>query len=487
MKRFLTLLLALFTVLGALAQEPYPELGAKLDEYLSALSGEEASVQARESDFLISSCQDSLVRQYVAVKIYQHYLQSPVMGDDAVALHVALEWFLSGRVAMPVEEDLLNARVFVEFNRHSLIGMQAPAISLRSPEGETVTVPEKGGYRVLYFYDTSCSTCKVESGRLARLIEENAFPITVYAIYTGTDAAAWEAYRPALGGMVHLWDPSLESDWQRLYGVLQTPKMYLVDPSGIIRGRGLDTPALRLLLNRELGKEDYVYGEESQMARLEQLFVPYGDTLKVSDVMDVADYLAARTFGEGNLTSFKQVMGDFLYFLSSRKTEVFRDAAAPFVQTYIQVPDIWTTQADQAQVVSLGQLLMELSSRTPVGSEVPDLQVYGTLRQRPCLLRRDGREGLYSLRKLKGKPTYLLFYSHGCSACQETLDAVDRIVRSQSKTRILLVDMDALFTDQPGLAQTLLDSFDLSALPMALELNPDGQVLHRYVDLTKIH
>ena len=477
-----TLLSGLFAITLA-AQEPYPELGAKLDEYFAVLSGEDASLQASECDFLIESCQDSLVRQYVTIKIYEHYVASKIMGDDAVAVHVADQWILSGKVPLQSEEDLLNTRIYAEFNRASLIGQQAPSVTMQTPEGEQLRIPAKGNYSVLYFYDTGCSSCKVETPRLARLMQSGEFPLTVYAIYTGADAAAWEAYRPQLDGAVHLWDPAIQSDWQRLYGVLKTPKMLLVNPSGTIVGRGLDTPALQILLNRELSTGHFSYGEPAQMERYSQLFAAYGDTLSTAHVLEVADYLAARTFGEGNIDAFKQVAGDLLYYISSQKTEVFRDAAGPFVQRYIQLPDVWTSDEDKAQVVSLGQLLLDLTSRTPVGSQVPDLQAYGTLRRKPCLFRKGAKEGLYSLRSLKGKPGYLVFYTGGCSSCTETLEAVDRIVRQNRRARVLLIDVDALLTDHPQQASALLDSFDLSGLPMVLELDAKGIVRRRYVDL----
>ena len=481
MRKLLAALLAGLLALNLTAQEPYPELGAKLDEYFAALAGEDAALQASECDFLIASCQDSLVRQYVALKIYDHYLQSKIMGDDAVAVHVADRWLLSGEVPMQTEADLLNARLFAEFNRASLIGCQAPALTLRTPEGGALRIPEAEGYSVLYFYEAGCPTCQVETPRLARLMASGDYALTVYAIYTGADAAAWEAARPQLPGAVHLWDPAIDSDWQRQYGVLQTPKMFLVNPAGVIVGRGLDTPALQMLLNRELATGRYSYGEPAQLERYAQLFAAYGDTLRTADVLDVADYLAARTFGEGNIEAFKQVAGDLLYYLSSQKTEVFRDAVAPFVQRYIQLPDVWTTEEDQAQVVSLGELLLDLTTRTPVGSEVPDLQVYGTLRRKPCLFRKGSKEGLYSLRALKGKPGYLVFYTGGCSSCQETLSAVDRLVQENRRARVLLVDLDALLTEHPDQAGALLDSFDLSALPLILELDANGIVQHRYL------
>ena len=477
MKKWLLGCLAGVLALSLQAQEPYPQLGAKLDSYLAALVGESASAQSAECDFLINTTQDSLLRQYVALKLYDHYLQSPVMGDDAVAVHVAREWLLSGKVAMHSEEDLFNARLFVEFNQSSLIGMPAPAVTLFSPSGEGVQLPPAGEWSVLYFYDTSCSTCKRETARLKAFVQEDSVP--VYAIYVGGDADAWEAYRADFPGVTHLWDPTFSSDWQRLYGVLQTPRMFLVNPSGVIVGRGLDTPALRQLLAQERASASYSYGEPAMIERYRQFFVPYGEALTADDVMEVADYLASRTEG----SAFKQVMGDFLYYLYGQKTEVYRSAVTPFVQKYILRPDIWTSAEDKAQVVSLGEMLLELVSRTPVGSQVPDLKVAGVLRRKPCLFASGSRSGVFSLRRLKGDPGYLVFYTGNCSSCRETLAAVDALVAREPKARVLLVDMDALMADNPSMGEALLDSFDLSALPMIIQLDKNAVVQHKYLSL----
>ena len=482
-KWILTALLCAFT-LGLRAQEPYPELGAKLEEYFTALAGESAAVQNAECDFLIQSCQDSLVRQFVALKIYDHYLRSHIMGDDAVAVHVAEKWFLSGAIPMATDEDLVNAQVFVQFNRSSLVGAPAPQLSLFGPDGSPMELPAKDGYSALYFYDTGCSTCKLETARLKRLVESKEYQLNVYAIYVGADAHAWESYRAGFEGVTHLWDPSMASDWQMKYGVLKTPALFLVSPDGIILGRGLDTPALRILLNQQFSAGQYVYGEAGQMARYSQLFEAYGDSLSVDHVMEVADYLAARTLGEGDTDSFKQVAGDLLYYLSSQKTEVYRDACQPFAQKYITaLPDVWNTADDKAQVVSLAEMLAELTSRTPVGSIIPNLNVRGTLRRKPCLFRKGSKEGVFALPKLKGNPAYVVFYTGGCSSCKETLSAVDKLVAGNRRVKVLLVDMDDLLTDYPDEARQLLDTFDLSGMPFVLQLDKKGMVQHRYVKL----
>ncbi len=482
-KRWLATLVGLVWAVVAWAQDPYPELGARLKEYFTALEGENTAVQSAECDYLIGSAQDSLVRQYVALTIYDHYFHSPVMGEEAVALHVARKWFLSGEVPMRSPEDLFAAQLWVTFNQSSLIGEPAPVLSLLDSTGGKVRVPAPEGYSVLYFYDVSCASCKVETPRLRRLVQEEAYPLSVFAIYVGASETEWAAYRASFPEVTHLWDPEISSDWQRLYGVLQTPRLFLVDPSGTIVGRGLDTPALRLLLEKAFEPSEYVYGQEENMAQYEALFSSYGDSLQVSDILDLADYMTLRTFGEGNVEAFKHVIGDLLYYISSQKTEVFREAATPFVEKYIEIDRVWTGENDKAQVVSLAALLKELTSRMSVGSLLPAYRVPGTLRRKPCLFARGSREGTYSLRALKGSPGYLVFYTAGCASCRETLAAVDALVQENRHARVLLIDMDALMLDQPQVAARLLDDFDLSALPMVIQCDREGRVLHRYLHL----
>ena len=63
------------------------------------------------------------------------------------------------------------------------------------------------------------------------------------------------------------------------------------------------------------------------------------------------------------------------------------------------------------------------------------------------------------------------------------MEAVDALVARDSRAKVLLVDMDALLTDNPETGRLLLDSFDLSGMPFTIQLNRDGVVEHRYVIL----
>ena len=125
---YLSALVLMLVSFGAKATA-YPQdslkvaaLDAKLTEYLNAIRPESLDVQKQECDFLIESTADSLVRTSVARKILNYYMESPVMGAEAVAIHILDSWFLNGLVKMESEIDLLNARIYADFNRQSLLG-----------------------------------------------------------------------------------------------------------------------------------------------------------------------------------------------------------------------------------------------------------------------------------------------------------------------------------------------------------------------------
>lgn len=230
-------------------------LEEKMYEYFQAMEREDADTKSGECDFLIEACPDSLLRQHIALYAYDHYVTSKVMGDEAVAIHLTDKWFSPGIIKMKSDIDLLNARVFADFNRSTLLGVKAPVLEMETLEGGTDTLPKEGHISLLYFYDVNCSKCKIESILLKNFLEQGEHKLDFYAVYAGTDRDAWESYVAekldihAEGVTVHhLWDPDFDTDFGRLYGVIQTPRMYLTGPDGTILGRGLDTQALGQLI-----------------------------------------------------------------------------------------------------------------------------------------------------------------------------------------------------------------------------------------------
>ena len=135
MKR-LTIILAAFLAVAVISSAQQLDsakrvlLDEKISEYVAAIEAAGTDVQKEECDFLIGSSTDSLVRQHVALRLYDHYVSSQVMGAEAVAIHIFDTWFLPGIVKMESDMDLMTARVYADFNRQSQIGMPAPELTM---------------------------------------------------------------------------------------------------------------------------------------------------------------------------------------------------------------------------------------------------------------------------------------------------------------------------------------------------------------------
>ena len=491
MKRFLGILLCVLLSLTAFAsviptgseESVTPadslrraQLGAKVDEYVDAIAAYPLADQTAECDFLISACADSLDRQFVAVRLYDRYLNSKLLGAENVAVHIVDEWFLSGKVAMYNDLDYLNAFSFAEFNRSSLIGAPAPELKLQSRSGYPLYLCPSGGtgsYTALYFYSPGCATCRLTTPQVTDVLVRRGADVAFYAVNTDTDREKWDRYLADNGQFrdyaVHAWDPEADSDYQRLYGVTQTPQLFLVSPDGVILGRRLDAEALETLLSNELDLYEGPLWDDAM--ELIGTVMATGGT-----VGEIHSMIRRRT--QDNLRTRKILTAALLQYAMTRRGHDLRFGADTLArQEILGHPGTWWTENDRLQVVSLAKMSVSLMDLAPVGARIPNVRVHGTL------LRGDREKtGSFRLRRLCGKDHRLVFYSPGCRDCQALLASLDAFRAAHPKTRILLVNMDELSAQHPAEAEAVLEALDLTTLPMVIATARRGRVLDNYLD-----
>lgn len=461
-------------------------LDAKLEEYLKAISHESLEVQMQECDFIIESTADSALRNKVAQKIYFSYLESPLMGSEGVAVHVFDKWFLSGVASLGSELAFLNARIHADFNRQSLLGCKAPELKMRNRDDvwEDVMPQTDGRYAVLYFYDADCAKCKIQGILLRNLLDLEDYPIDFFAVYVGDDRAEWDRYvseRLSFDSdkvaVRHLWDPEIESDYQRKYGVIQTPRMFLIAPDGTVLGRGLDAKALSQMLQNIFSEKKLNYGSKESEALYDMVFGENEGDAAAKDVEAVADHISASTLEKGDTLMFRQMTGDLLYYLSAKRGEAFKEGMNYLVDNYIlSRNDVWKSQDDSLKVVGMALVMDDLLSKAVPGSPVPDVKVPGTL-----LSRKGSKDVVRHLDRIGGRDNYIMFFAEGCSICAAGKEALQKIVSEDRKVKAFLVNMDALLESDPELASRLFDAFDLTSLPFILETDAKGTVLRRYI------
>ena len=267
MRRLAAILLMCLAFAYARAQEPMARLDSLMEHYVLAIQPSSTDEKMRETDFMIGAATDSATRQHVALKLFDYYKEAPVMGDEAVAIHIYDRWFKDGSLKWRSEFDEMDAKLFADFNRSSLIGMQAPKITLRKPCRGKLQIPQEGRTAVIWFFDTSCGKCAMEAKVLPGILEKADFPLNFYAVYAGQSKKDWKDFRKEFKvkaghvRVVHLWDREIESDYLRLYGVISTPRLFMTEPSGTIIGRRLEPESLQQMLPvaKEILK---IYGQQ---------------------------------------------------------------------------------------------------------------------------------------------------------------------------------------------------------------------------------
>ena len=462
-------------------------LSAKLHEYFEAMKYEPVQVQMGECGFLIESPSDSLLKSHVAKTIYDHCSNSPVMGVEAVAIHVYDKWYKPGHVKMDSDAELLGAKIFAEFNRMSQVGCSAPELRMEASDGSFVQLFQDGdkqnGFRILYFYDTDCSNCKIQSILLSNVLATESFPVEFYAIYTGDDRESWMKYiserfdiPQSSAKIFHLWDPEIDSDFQRKYGILQTPRMFLIAPDGVVTGRGLDAFALSQMLHQIFDSVDLEYGSEESAALYDGIFA--GVTPNVSDVRMLADQIAASTLPKGDTLMFRQMTGDLLYYLSTRSGEGFKEGLDYLIDTYITDNKVWRSADDSLKIVGFAGIMDDLLSKSKLGTQVADIKI-------PGLKATWKGERVYkkSLKKLGAARNIIIFYTEGCNICEAEKRAARDLASSDKNVAVLLINVDEIMHTNPALASKLFDKFDLSSLPFILETDSKGLIQRRYTTL----
>lgn len=460
-------------------------LGARLEEYFDNIKAEGAEIQKQECDFLIETCTDSLTRQFVAIQTYSHYLNSPVMGAESVAIHILDKWFFPGKVRMTNELDMLNARIYAEFNRQSLIGCKAPEIEMMHPDGSKARIfnsQDQKEFSVLYFYDADCAKCRLETPRLVEMLKDKDYPVRFHAVYTGDSKEKWEECRSRYFNDIqaeHLWDPEIDSDFQRKYGVIQTPRLFLISPDNTIIGRGLDTRALSLMLDNIFVEVKLEYGSEESAAMYDSIFESDGTAASEEEVSRIADYIESRSLPKGDTTLFRQMTGDLLYYLAGKREKGYREGLDMLVNRKIlNRADIWKSADDSMKVVGFAGIMADLLGKCRPGSMISDIKVPGTLQTWKQV-----REGSFRLKQLKGNRNIIIFYTEGCHICDAEKAAAKVIAGKDRKTKILTINMDRIISENPDLASTLFDRFDLTTLPFIIETRKDGTITDRYSSL----
>lgn len=136
-------------------------------------------------------------------------------------------------------------------------GAPAPEISLRTPEGDTLSLSSlKGKYVLIDFWASWCGPCRRENPNVVKMYEKfKGKPFEIFGVSLDKDHASWvKAIKADNLGWKHVsdllyWQSSVVND----FGIKGIPQTYLLDKEGVIIAKNLRGPALEAKLDEVLG------------------------------------------------------------------------------------------------------------------------------------------------------------------------------------------------------------------------------------------
>lgn len=185
--------------------------------------------------------EESTIYRYFLVKLLNKYANPTIVGQDAVYVHLAQQYYGKGKAPWVDEETLLKILDNAERFKYTLIGNQAPPLKLFDvyQEQEVSLEEVSGTYKVLIFWSSTCNHCEKVMPTLPE-IQQAIDDTTVRFVTVCTKAdESCKAFldKNSLGEAgIHTLPVS---SYGRLYDVRSTPKVFVIDAENKIASKGI--------------------------------------------------------------------------------------------------------------------------------------------------------------------------------------------------------------------------------------------------------
>jgi peroxiredoxin len=225
-----------------------PLLFKKLEKYFDQVVVQHPDSISMEADKVIDMARSNKeIFKYCVWYLTSKYETSNIMGFDAVFVHMVNRYYASGEAFWA--DKALTERLVRKADELAplLIGKTAPNLILMDTTGGFVSLHHTAAdYVVVVFYETDCGHCKKEMDELREFYVDNPFGLQVYAACTDTSLADWKKYvRDNRLGWINVnATRSITADYHRLYNVVMTPTLFVLDRNKTIIAKRLRTEQL---------------------------------------------------------------------------------------------------------------------------------------------------------------------------------------------------------------------------------------------------
>lgn len=185
------------------------------------------------TDKIIEKTQSNkMMFQYVTSHLLTKYQASNIMGMDAVFVHIAEKYYLSGMANWLSNDIIEKIKNRVNELKPNLVGNIAPNITMAGLDNKTYSLHAiKAKVTIVYFWEPGCSHCKkVTPILIEKYNQYKDKGLEVFAVYTQGDMPKWKEYVEANKlTWLNVWDPYRNTDYHKLYDIYSTPVIFVLD------------------------------------------------------------------------------------------------------------------------------------------------------------------------------------------------------------------------------------------------------------------
>lgn len=233
-----------------------PVIQSKLDQYVNR-------ILIQRPDSIIPPIHNLVDRsrvndkffQFVVVFLLNNFIQSQIMGMDAVYVDIAEKYYLSGEATWADSTFLANLEERVNKTKPNLIGKKGKELVMETSTGEWASLHEVNAkFTVLYFWEPNCGHCKQTSPLLYDIYKKYKDKgLEVFAVYTQDNSEEWHNYLDENGfDWINVYDPTQATFFRYYYDIYSTPVIYLLDEQKVIIAKRISVESLGKMLETVL-------------------------------------------------------------------------------------------------------------------------------------------------------------------------------------------------------------------------------------------
>lgn len=212
-----------------------PILHQKLQYYMTKLVVQTPDSINVAADKLLAKIPDnSDILKYFIIYITNTFETSKQMGMDAVFVHMAKNYYMSGKAYWA--HDTLIQKIGDRALKLDpiLIGKIAPNLVMKDTSGVAHELHKlKNNITILYFWDPDCGHCKKETPKLKELYETEIakeMDVEIFGVNTTQELELWKKFIIENDlNWINVHDPHQITRFKTKYDIFSTPVVYVLD------------------------------------------------------------------------------------------------------------------------------------------------------------------------------------------------------------------------------------------------------------------